>query len=337
MTPVTVLTGALGAGKTTLLNAVLRDCEASGPDARIAVVVNEFGAVGIDHALVEAASEAVVLLPGGCVCCAVRADLGEAFRRLGQAARDGRIPPFGRIVVETSGLAEPGPILQLFAERAGLSRRHRLDAVVTVVDALLGADALTAGGSALRQIQCADRLLVTKWESADPAAVDALVARLQALNPFADIVQAPARRGHRDWFDAAPLRATRVVPSYALRASHDDAVDAFVLAWDALPALAAIGGWLDGLAQTLGARLLRVKGIVAAEAVDRAIAVHAVQHLVGAPDRLRELPPATSRVVFIVRGLEPQDVLPPWPCMVELPVGTPAQRPRPVTSCLATT
>ena len=319
MIPVTVLTGALGAGKTTLLNAVLRARDESGPDAAIAVVVNEFGAVGIDHALVEAASEAVVLLPGGCACCTVRADLADAFRRLEQAARDGRVPAFRRIVVETSGLAEPGPILQLFAERAALSARFRLDAVVTVVDALLAAAALDAGGSALRQVELADRLLVTKWESADRAALAALDARLAKLNPFADVVHAQAGSGDAAWFDAAPLRATRAVPAYALTAIHDDAVGSFVLAWSARPALPAIGAWLDGLAQGLGARLLRVKGIVGAEALDAAIAIHAVQHLVGAPDRLPQAPPATSRVVFIVRGLEPGDVLPPWPCAGEAP------------------
>jgi G3E family GTPase len=333
--PVTVLTGALGAGKTTLLNAVLRTCDEAGPDAAIAVVVNEFGAVGIDHALVEAASEAVVLLPGGCACCAVRADLADAFRRLELAARDGRIQPFRRIVLETSGLAEPGPILQFFAERAALSARFRLEAIVTVTDALLAAAALDAGGSARRQVELADRLLVTKWEAADPAALAALDARLAKLNPFAEVVHARARSGDPAWFNAVPLRATRAVPPYALTALHDDAVESFVLAWSVRPALPAIGAWLDGLAQALGARLLRVKGIVAAEGVDAAIAIHAVQHLVGAPDRLPQAPPATSRVVFIVRGLEPGDVLPPWPCAVETPA--PAQPQRAATAWLATT
>ena len=144
--PVTVLSGALGAGKTTLLNAALR-----GVLTNVAVVVNEFGDIGIDNELIEAASEDVVLLPGGCVCCQVRADLAVALLQLERGAALGEHPGFERVIVETSGLAEPGPILQLFAESPALTGRFRLDALVTVVDAQFGVAALADESPAYKQ------------------------------------------------------------------------------------------------------------------------------------------------------------------------------------------
>ena len=160
--PVVVLTGALGAGKTTLLNAALR----TGAIRSAAVVVNEFGAAGIDHDLIESSSEDVVLLPGGCACCEVRADLAEALLRLERSAARAEIARFERIVVETSGLAEPGPILQLFIESPALAGRFRLEALVTVVDAAFGRAELAQESTAYRQTLLADRLIVTKWVEA---------------------------------------------------------------------------------------------------------------------------------------------------------------------------
>src|SRR4051812_16557619 len=182
--PVLVLTGALGAGKTTLLNAALK----SGVLRNAAVVVNEFGAVGIDHALIESSSEDVVLLPGGCVCCQVRADLAEALLRLERSAARGEIPHYERIVVETSGLAEPVPILQLFIESPMLTGRYRLEAVVTVVDGVLGEAALNEEGTAFRQALLADRIVVSKSQSVTAESLESLAARLSAINPHADLV-----------------------------------------------------------------------------------------------------------------------------------------------------
>jgi G3E family GTPase len=306
--PVTVLTGALGAGKTTLLNAALK----SGAIRNAAVIVNEFGSVGIDNELIEASSEDVVLLPGGCVCCQVRADLAEALMRLERGASRAEIPAFERIVVETSGLAEPGPILQLFAESPALTGRYRLESLVTVVDALFGGAALAEAGTAYRQALLADRILVTKWEDVPAGVLEALEARLGEVNPHAG--RALAERGSADaeWFGPAPFPAPRTVPAEALRAAHDEAVTSFVLHWDAPQPLAAIGGWLQGLADNYGARLLRVKGIVAVEEDPHAVAVHAIQHLVAPPEFL-SIPGGASRVVFITRGLEPGDVRPAWP------------------------
>jgi G3E family GTPase len=311
--PVLVLTGALGAGKTTLLNAALK----SGAIRKAAVVVNEFGAVGIDHALLESSNEEVVLLPGGCVCCQVRADLAEALLRLERSAARGEIPGYERVVIETSGLAEPGPILQLFAESPMLAGRYRLEAVVTVVDALLGEPALLDEGTASRQALLADRLVVTKIEGASAPQLESLEARLALLNPHAERVLAAAGEVKGAWFDAPPLAPERMVSAEALHAAHDDSIESFVLTWEAPQPLASIGSWLQGLADNYGARLLRVKGLVGVEEDPHAVAVHAVQHLVSPPAFLATHA-AGSRVVFITRGLEPGDVRPQWPTAAQV-------------------
>lgn len=315
--PVTILTGALGAGKTTLLNAALR-----GVLRNVAVVVNEFGAVGIDHDLIRAATEDVVLLPGGCVCCQVRADLAVALLQLERSAALGEIPAFERVVVETSGLAEPGPILQLFAESPALAGRFRIDALVCVVDAQQGVAALADEGCAARQVLLADRLLVTKTELASPGELAQLEARLVALNPHAEILRAPRGVAEAVWFDTAPLAGVREVPPALLRAAHDDAVESFVLRWGSIQPMAALGGWLQGLADTHGARLLRAKGIVGADGVEGAVVLHVVGHLVAPPEFLTRRV-EESRVVLITRGLEPGDVAPPWPFAAARAVSAP--------------
>ncbi len=308
VSPVLVLTGALGAGKTTLLNAALK----AGAIRNAAVVVNEFGDVGIDNALIESSSEDVVLLPGGCVCCQVRADLAEALVRLERGVAHGSIPAFARVVIETSGLAEPGPILQLFAESPLLAGRYRLDAVVTVVDALLGAAALDAEGTEFRQALLADRLILTKSESAQAQSIEQFEARLAQINPHAELIRAPRGEANPGWFASWLPASERLLPADALRAAHDESIESFVLEWPEPQPMAALGSWLHALADNHGARLLRVKGIVAVEEHGQAVAVHAIQHLVSPPEILA-MPAAGSRVVFITRGLEPGDVRPQWP------------------------
>ena len=309
--PVTVLCGALGAGKTTLLNAALRGATLKN----VAVVVNEFGAIGIDNELIRTSSEDVVLLPGGCVCCTVRADLAVALLQLGRAAAGGEVPQFERIIVETSGLAEPGPLLQLFAESPALVGRFRLDALVCVVDAVLGLAALAAEGAAFRQALLADRLLVTKAETVAADALAALDARLAEINPYAERMRAPRGAAQAIWFGPASVAPGRIIPADALRAAHDDAIESFALQWEAPQPLAAIGDWLHALAANHGARLLRVKGIVTVEEDGHAVVVHAIQHLVAPPEFLHYTG-GVSRIVFITRGLEAGDVAPSWPFAV---------------------
>jgi G3E family GTPase len=302
--PVTLLTGFLGSGKTTLLNAALR-----GTDAPIGVVVNEFGAVGIDHELVEAADEDVVLLAGGCACCAVRSDIGEALSRLARARAAAGGRPFERIVVETTGLADPTPIEQLFCAPGAISARHRLDQVVTTVDACLGAATAASDPVWRRQVALADALVVTKTDLADADERAALDALLLEVNP---------RAARRLGADGANLLAGAAVGSprpdpdarARYRPVHDDAVRAHVVRLRAPVDGHVLADWLEALVSSHGHRLLRIKGLVRLAGEARPLVVHAVQHLVSPPRLLGAWPgdDHDTRLVFIARGLEPLDL-----------------------------
>src|SRR6266508_410703 len=181
--PVTVVTGFLGAGKTTLLRAFLASPAGEGT----AVIINEFGSVGIDDALVRASSDDVTLLGNGCLCCNMRSDLQNALRNLVAERAQGTLPQFKRIVIETSGLADPGPILQTFATDRALGGEFSVDVVIAVADAVTGHATIEWSAEARKQVILADRLVVTKGDLTEPDATEALVARLRALNPRAAI------------------------------------------------------------------------------------------------------------------------------------------------------
>jgi G3E family GTPase len=184
--PITVLTGFLGSGKTTLLKRLLDEPAMAGT----AVIINEFGEVGIDDALVEKIDEDAVLLPSGCVCCAVRGDLVQALERMHTKSLWGDIPPMQRVVLETTGLADPTPIVHTLMTEESLYRIYQLDAVVTTVDAQLGLHQIEAHFEPAKQIAIADRLIVTKSDLTDASDVEALERRLRALNPAGQIRRA---------------------------------------------------------------------------------------------------------------------------------------------------
>src|ERR1043166_5386705 len=187
--PVTVLTGFLGSGKTTLLNHVLKN-----PDmAATAVIVNEFGEIGLDHLLVESATEDVVLLNSGCLCCTVRGDIVNTLTDLFIGRVKGRVPYFTRAVIETTGLADPAPVLHALISDPIVAERYMIDGVVTTVDAVNGAGTLDRQIEAVKQAAVADRLIITKTDLADPAAVQSVAARLAALRPRAPQQQAAPR------------------------------------------------------------------------------------------------------------------------------------------------
>jgi len=195
VTPVTLLTGFLGSGKTTLLNRLLRDPAA----ADSAVIVNEFGPVAIDQALVRTASENVVLLPSGCVCCQVAGDLVQALRDLYFKRAAGEIPPFRRALIETTGLADPAPLLRTLVELPLVAARYSLAGVATTVDAVHGMDQLDRHPEAVKQAAVADRLVMTKADLASPEAMARLEARLAALNPGAGRVRAAKGAVDANW------------------------------------------------------------------------------------------------------------------------------------------
>jgi G3E family GTPase len=315
--PVTLLTGFLGSGKTTLLNRLVADPAAGD----CAVIVNEFGAVPIDHALVRAASENIVLLPSGCVCCQVAGDLVTAMRDLHFKRAAGEIPAFGRAIIETTGLADPAPLLRTLIELPLVAARYALSGVVATVDGLHGMAQLDDHPEALKQAAIADRIVITKADLAPEAALAALEARLAALNPGAPRMRstmgdAPVERlldtglyrgTHRRpdpaaWLNAGAYRRVGAAPGGA----HDSRIRSF--AWFARGALewAALEDALATLLDLAGERILRVKGLVNVRGRDGPVAIHAVQHTLYPAAPLPAWPDGDrrTRIVFIVRDLE---------------------------------
>jgi G3E family GTPase len=352
--PVTVLTGFLGAGKTTLLNRLLPDPALEGT----VVIVNEFGEIGLDHLFIEASGEDMVLLSSGCLCCTVRGDLVATLEDL-LARRDaGEIPPFRRAVIETTGLADPAPILQAVLAHPVLGRRYFIDGVVTLVDAVNGAATLDAHAEAVKQAAVADRIVLSKTDlvpEADAPRLAALLARLRRLKPGARLLDAAAGEAvPAALLDAGPFDASGKIAdvagwldaeAYADARSgqghaghdheaagegqdphdvnrHDAAIRAFAIVTDA----ALPGGALDMFLQLLpsahGARLLRVKGLVkVAEDPARPVLIHGVQHLFHPPLVLPRWPDddRRTRLVFIVRDIEESYIRRMWDAFLGVP------------------
>jgi G3E family GTPase len=301
--PVTVVTGFLGAGKTTLIRRFLKSPEGRGT----AVIVNEFGAVGIDDALVRDSAEETVLLGNGCLCCITRTDLQDALRRLVFDRERGTVPPFARVLIETSGLADPAPILQTFSTDRALGGEFHIDVVLAVVDAVNGDTALDDAAEARKQVILADRLIVSKTDLATPTAVERLTRRLQRLNPRATIDIAVA--GALD-----PNRIIEPVPrersSFIAEAEHGDGIASFVLERDRPIAWPAFSRAMETLIALRGPDLLRVKGLLNVAGCRGPVVVQYVQHLAHPPVELEQWPDneRTSRVVFITRNLRERQV-----------------------------
>jgi G3E family GTPase len=321
--PVTLLTGFLGSGKTTVLNHVLKQPGM----AATAVIVNEFGEIGLDHLLVEQSSEDVVLLNSGCLCCTVRSDIVDTLTNLFVDRVKGKIPFFGRVVIETTGLADPAPILHTLMTEPIVAARFMLDGVVTTVDAVNGSGTLDRQPEAVKQAAVADRLLLTKTDLAEPTARQAFEMRLGALNPSASLI--PVARGAVNpallfdlgFFDPATksvdvrrwLRDEALEDGHAHEHDghldpnrHDDRIRAFCITRERPISWAVLSGWLDGLATMRGDDLLRLKAIVAVnENPDGPVVLHGVQHLFHPPVLLPQWPSEDrrTRMVFITRDL----------------------------------
>lgn len=320
--PVSVITGFLGSGKTTLLARLLRDPALE----RTAVIVNEFGAVGLDHLLVEASDEDLVVLDNGCLCCTVRSDLVRTAGDLLARRALGTVAPFERIVIETTGLADPAPILQALMTDPALADALRLESVIATVDAAVGAATLDAHPESVKQAALADRIVVTKTDLSDPEA-NGLAERLHALNPTAPLLTAvhgvidagrlfdaglydSEARGVdvRRWLAAEAL--PHAAPGRAHHGGrHDDAIATFCLRRGEPLRAATLSLFLQTLAEHCGADLLRLKGLVdVRESPGRPAVIHGVQHVFHPPAWLDAWPDAdcTTRIVVIARGLDPR-------------------------------
>jgi G3E family GTPase len=295
--PISVVTGFLGSGKTTLLSHVLRDPAA----ARTAVIVNEFGEVGLDHLLVEASDEEIVLLDGGCLCCKVRGDLVRTAGDLLARRASGAITPFERIVVETTGLADPAPILQALMTDREIADALRLESVIATVDCAAGGATLDAHPEAVKQAALADRLVLTKTDLADPGH---LAERLRRLNPAAPQLTALHGAVDASRLFGAPYNR-RLFDLH--EASHESDVSSFCLRRSAPLHAVTLSLFLQVLAEHCGASLLRLKGLVdVVESPGRPAVIHGVQHVFHPPAWLDAWPDEdhSTRIVVISRGLE---------------------------------
>jgi G3E family GTPase len=304
--PVTIVTGFLGAGKTTLVRRFLETPEGHGT----AVVVNEFGAVGIDDALVRASSDEVTLLGNGCLCCTTRSDLQIALRRLVAERETGTLPRFSRVLIETSGLADPGPILQTFATDRALGGEFFVEVVVAVVDASCGSTTLDWSAEARKQVLLADRLVVSKTDLCTPETVAQLSARLRELNGTAPIDTAIG--GALDPRHLIENPGERPPSGFVGEAAaHSDGIQSFV--WSEATPLA----WLpfertmETLIALRGSDLLRVKGFLNVTGCRGPVLVQIVQHLGHPPLELAAWPDHdhTSRLVFITRDIPQARIL----------------------------
>ena len=323
--PLNLITGFLGAGKTTLLNRLLRDPAL----AQAAVIINEFGEIGLDHLLVEHVEDGVMLLATGCLCCTVRGDLVTTLEKLLRGLDNGRMS-FNRVVIETTGLADPAPVLHTIMVHPYMQLRFRLDGVATVVDAVNGAATLDAHQEAVKQAAVADRIVLTKTDLIETAAQREALAglreRLAVLNPAAPVIETSdadvAKLVNCGLYDAErkipDVKRWLAAEAYAHDHHHhhdvnrhDDRIRAFTLASEQAIPYSAFEMFLDLVRSMHGPNLLRVKGIVKlAETPGTPIVIHGVQHVFHPPVTLAAWPDGDhrTRLVFIVSDIAPRAI-----------------------------
>ncbi|WEX07206.1 GTP-binding protein [Chelativorans sp. AA-79] len=326
-TPVNLLTGFLGSGKTTLLQRLLGDPAL----ANTAVLINEFGEVGLDHHLLDRIDDNVVLLKSGCLCCTVRGEVAEALQKLHSQRARNEIPWFDRVVIETTGLADPFPALSTIQSHPVLRSHFSIANVVVTVDAVNGATQLEQRLEAIRQVGAADVVVITKSDMEEAVKTEVLSAKLHRLNPAArQVIAQKAGAGEfltdafsgrgEDWRRDA-FRATEEFGSaerHHQHGTHEDggrghdhhahaSVRSFSMVIEERIDWTAFGMWLSMLLNRHGDRVFRVKGILDIEGEERPVAIHGVQRLVHPPVHMSGWPDARrhSRIVFIVDGLDP--------------------------------
>jgi G3E family GTPase len=299
MIPVSIVTGFLGSGKTTLIGRILRD----PAFARTAVIVNEFGEIGLDHDLIASGTETFLALTTGCLCCAVRSDLIETLLDLRQSAGD----LFDRVLIETSGLADPAPILHALMTDKIVCATHVIDTMVTVVDPVHGEATLDRYPEARRQIALADHLVFSKTDIVPPG--ESLLDRVDLLNPTATRSRAIDTRPEILFTGADPLARTarlgvssdRPASSPFFRARHSDDIETETIRRaEPLPAL-ALTLWLQALTEHCGDRLIRMKGLVAIQEMPgKPAVVHGVQHVFSPPEFFDRWPSEDTETRFVL-------------------------------------
>ena len=300
--PVHVLSGFLGSGKTTLLNRLL----ASPALGDSAVIVNEFGEIAVDHAMITEAAEETMILKSGCICCSVRGDLVDSLSDLAGRRKVGAVPSFARVIVETTGLADPGPILQTLATDPALVGRYRAGSVTATVDAVNGTGQIDRHEEARRQIAAADRIVLTKLDLADRGAEASLADTVARINPVSPIL--PGAAVDAETLTAPSDPAVRHVDDRFH--GHSGGIAAHCLVIERPLRWAGFVRWLDSLTALRGSDILRIKGIVRTREFDRPIAVNGIHHLLHPPAALDAWPDGRreTRLVIIADGIDGMDL-----------------------------
>ena len=323
MIPVFVVTGFLGSGKTTLLNRLIQHPTL----ADTAVIVNEFGEIGIDHLLVESSLESTVLLASGCLCCTVRGDLIDTLGDLAAKRDGGIVPRFARVVIETTGLADPAPVLQTLIGEPTVTTRYQLAGVITTVDTVHGMSQLDEHLEPLKQAAVADVVVMTKIDTAPRNVVVALRARLRRISPVAPILEVVEGEVDPDLLftglettQALSLRLAGIESAVAIGEEHDHnhqrgdfdvnrhdhRIAAISVIRDQPLEWTAVRTWLQSIASLRGDDLLRAKGIINVVGINNPVVVHGVQHIFDPPRRLVRWPDVDhrTRIVLIARDFD---------------------------------
>jgi G3E family GTPase len=304
--PVHIVTGFLGSGKTTLLRRLL----ALPALADSAVLVNELGEIALDHELLERVDESTIVLPGGCLCCVVRNDLSETIRKLLGRRDRGEIPPFGRVVIETTGLADPGPIVRTLVADPVLRHHIVPGNVIVALDALHGADELDYHPESVRQLAAANFVIITKADLATSQQAAAVEQRARRLNPVAEICRSTEEPATLFDVFGPGVRASRMPDPAASTATHTHAVCAVCMAVVTPLEWSAYGLWLSMLLHCHGPKVLRTKALLNVVGHDAPVLVESVQHTVHSPVHLPQWPSAErrSRIVVIAESLPPEAI-----------------------------
>ncbi|MCH2038220.1 MAG: GTP-binding protein [Rickettsiales bacterium] len=328
--PITVITGFLGSGKTTLLSTLLKQDEMK----RTAVIINEFGEIGLDHILVEHTDENIVELQNGCICCTIRGDLFKTLSHLMDKVMKQEIPVFDKVIIETTGLADPAPIIHTLMSSIELQRFYVLDGVITLVDAINGEHTLKTYSESLKQVAMAERIIISKTDLSDEVTQQSLLKRLKALNPAAAII--PGYNGNipistlfgighydpstknenvRGWLAAEQYKDAHEHKQDHTHHHHDvnrhsDEIEAFSMTHNRPVNMMALDMFLNIVALEIGENLLRIKGIINVAGKDGPVVVHGVQHIFHPLKWLDAWPDGdkTTRLVFITRGLQREHV-----------------------------
>ncbi|MFL2792887.1 MAG: CobW family GTP-binding protein [Paracoccaceae bacterium] len=326
--PVTVITGFLGSGKTTLLSALLKKEEMKN----VAVIINEFGEVGLDHALVEHSDENIVELQNGCICCTIQGDLQKTMLDLIDKMTKGDISYFDKVIIETTGLADPVPIIHTLISSMDLQRIYTLDGVITVVDATNGEKTLDLQPEAVKQAALAERIIISKIDLIEKDKELSLETRLRAINPSIKIIKSSfGDVSISDLIDLGaydPFSKSRDVKEWLAAESmdthhdhdhdhhhvnvnrHDENIEAFSMTSDKPVNMMAFGLFKDLLMAQMGPDLLRLKGIINIEGKDRPAVIHGVQHIFHPVHWLEKWPEndQQTKLVFITRNVKKEQI-----------------------------